>query len=129
LARASAGKSKTEAVVALAKAYRSFILQNPSMYLATVRSVYHRENPDPVMEAASQESVAIALDVLAPYDFNQTQAIHAVRGLRSLVHGFATLEMAGGFGLPIPTDDSFDYLIRLYTAGLEEPPKSVESTE
>ncbi len=43
----------------------------------------------------------------------------AVRGLRSLVHGFATLELAGGFGLPLEMDESFHYLIQTLINGPE----------
>lgn len=44
--------------------------------------------------------------------------IHAVRGLRSIVHGFATLEAGGGFGMPLDRDESFLRLLRAYLAGL-----------
>jgi hypothetical protein len=42
-------------------------------------------------------------------------ALHATRGLRSLVHGFATLEAAGGFGLPLDCDESFRRLVEMFT--------------
>jgi hypothetical protein len=44
--------------------------------------------------------------------------LHAVRGLRSLVHGFATLEVAGGFGMPLDIDESFRRLVELLISGL-----------
>ncbi len=47
-------------------------------------------------------------------------AVHAVRVLRSLVHGFSTLELAGGFGLPLDADESFRILCRMLVAGLRE---------
>jgi len=45
-------------------------------------------------------------------------AIHAVRGLRSIAHGFATLELAGGFGMPLDCEESFLRLLRAYVTGL-----------
>ena len=45
-------------------------------------------------------------------------AIHAVRGLRSIVHGFATLELAGGFVMPLDCDESFCRLMQAFLAGL-----------
>lgn len=42
----------------------------------------------------------------------------AVRGLRSIAHGFATLELAGGFGLPFDPDESFLRLLQAYLVGL-----------
>jgi len=46
-------------------------------------------------------------------------AIHAVRAFRSMIHGFATLEVAGGFGLPQDCDESFHRLINALVAGLK----------
>jgi hypothetical protein len=56
--------------------------------------------------------------VLAPYRLSEEEAIHAIRGLRSIVHGFLSLEVAGGFGMPVDLDASFHWLINLYIAGL-----------
>lgn len=56
--------------------------------------------------------------MLELYGLDEAAAIHAVRGLRSIVHGFATLELAGGFGLPLDCDESFLRLLRAYVAGL-----------
>ncbi len=44
-----------------------------------------------------------------------------MRGLRSIVHGFVSLEMTGGFGMPVGLDASFNWLIRTFIAGLHGP--------
>ena len=36
-----------------------------------------------------------------------------------MVHGFATLEAAGGSGIPADLDESFDRLLRPFVAGLQ----------
>jgi hypothetical protein len=36
------------------------------------------------------------------------------------VHGFATLEISGGFGMPADIDESFARLVELYIAGLQQ---------
>ena len=41
-----------------------------------------------------------------------------MRGLRSLVHGFSILELAGGFGLPLDADESFGVTCQMLVAGL-----------
>jgi hypothetical protein len=51
---------------------------------------------------------------------NGDDAIHAVRALRSLVHGFATLEVSGGFGIPLDLDESFHRLVDLFIAGIQQ---------
>ena len=65
--------------------------------------------------------VAISAPVLAPYDLGPDGAIHAVRGLRAIAHGFATIEQAGGFGLAPDRDESFTRLVRAFIAGLRAP--------
>lgn len=118
LGRAAIGKTKDEAVFALAGTYRSFVGERPGLYAAAVRSSWLREPEDPELRAAEEEAVGIVLAVLASYGLEGEDALHAVRGLRSAVHGFATLEAAGGFGLGLDTDESFRRLLRAFVDGL-----------
>jgi hypothetical protein len=73
---------------------------------------------DVELEAAQERVVQIALAVVASFGLQGNDALHAVRGLRSIVHGFATLEVAGGFGLPLDCDESFRRLITAFINGL-----------
>jgi hypothetical protein len=59
------------------------------------------------------------LAVLASYGLSGDEAIHAARGLRSVAHGFATLEVAGGFGMALDPEESFVRLLRAFAAGLQ----------
>ena len=45
--------------------------------------------------------------------------VPAVRALRSLLHGFVTLERDGGFGMPDDVDASFDAAIELFARALQ----------
>jgi AcrR family transcriptional regulator len=113
--RATAGKSHAEAIVALANAYRAYAGEAPGRYALTLQA------PDPgdqEVQALAQQVVDVVRTVLAPYGLSEEDAIHAIRGLRSLVHGFLSLEVAGGFGMPVDLDASFHWLINLYIAGL-----------
>ena len=118
LGRAAIGKSGDAAVLALCQAYRAFVNERPGLYAATVRSALLTDQPDPELNAAQKDAVDVVLMVLSAYQLNASNAIHAARGLRSLVHGFATLETADGFGIPLDLDISFQQLIQNYTAGL-----------
>lgn len=115
LMRAAVGKAGDEAVIALAQAYRAFVLERPGLYAATVRAP---ATDDAEHQALAGALVATVKAVLAPYRLGDEGVIHAVRGLRAIVHGFATIEQAGGFGLPLETDESFERLLRAYIAGL-----------
>lgn len=115
LARATAGKAGDPALIALATAYRQFAQEHPGRYAAVQRA------PDPAdaeLATVAGEVVAIVTDVLVAYGLQGDDAIHAVRGLRSALHGFVTLEGGGGFGMPLDVDKSFARLVRLFSAGL-----------
>ena len=120
--RATVGKSRAEAIFALANAYRAYAREAPGRYALTLQA------PDPAdqeVQAVAQQVVDVIIAVLAPYGLSEEDAIHAIRGLRSLVHGFIALEVAGGFGMPVDQDASFHWLINLYIAGLEQKARSL----
>jgi hypothetical protein len=48
-----------------------------------------------------------------------------LRGLRSIVHGFATLEESGAFGLPIDMNVSFHTIVMAYIASINKPRRAV----
>jgi hypothetical protein len=73
-------------------------------------------------EAAGAEVVGPILAVLRGYALEGEPAIHAVRAIRSALHGFVSLEREGGFGLPIDIDDSYDILVAMLDAGLAAIP-------
>jgi AcrR family transcriptional regulator len=119
LSRAAAGKAGEEGLIALAEAYRTFVKQRPGLYEATVRS-YRLSDPDNTdLAAAEREGMEPVLAVLASCGIHdREEAIHAARGLRSVAHGFATLEEAGGFGMSVDQDESFRRLVGAYATGL-----------
>ena len=119
LSRAAVGKAGEEGLFALAEAYRTFVKQRLGLYEATVRS-YRLSDPDNAdLAAAEEEAMEPVLAVLASCGVRDgDEAIHAARGLRSVAHGFATLEEAGGFGMSVDQDESFRRLVRVYATGL-----------
>jgi len=112
---ATIGKSGAEAIIALAGAYRTYAKQTPGRYALTLQAP---PPGDQEAQAAAQQVVEVVLAVLAAYKLRDEDAIHAIRGLRSIVQGFITLEMAGGFGIPVDTEASFYWLIQLFVDGL-----------
>jgi len=118
LGRAAIGKAGDEAALALGQTYRAFVKERPGLYAATLRASRLSDPADAELAAAEQEGVDIVVAVLAPYGLRGDDAIHAVRALRSVAHGFASLEASGGFGLALDIDESFRRLIAMFTAGL-----------
>jgi AcrR family transcriptional regulator len=120
LSRAAAGKATDEGIFGLAQAYRGFVKERPGLYAATVRS-YRLSHPDDAQLAqAERRAFEPVLAVLASYGLSGEEAIHAARGLRSVAHGFATLEVAGGFGIALDPEVSFVRLLRAFAAGLRD---------
>ena len=115
---AAIGKSGSAAVLAVAEAYRGYVKDHYGMYMTGLRSSEQQTPIDVELQAAQERVVQIALAVVASFGLQGDDALHAVRGLRSIVHGFATLEVAGGFGLPLDCDESFRRLITAFINGL-----------
>jgi AcrR family transcriptional regulator len=115
LTRATIGKSRDDAVRALAAAYRAFVKRHPGTYAATMVAA---PKNDPAVEAAAGHIVETLLSVLSGYGLDRREGIHAIRAMRSAVHGFAALEIAGGFGIPLDVDKSFDWLVSSLLKGL-----------
>ncbi|RJG18963.1 TetR/AcrR family transcriptional regulator [Paenibacillus thiaminolyticus] len=116
LARAAVGKSGEAAIDAIGFAYVNFVRQHPGVYEATI-SPPDFNNPD--IQAASDSILELLLDVLGEYKYEQADAFHVVRGLRSLLHGFATLEMKQGFRMELERDESLKRMLHTYVRGLE----------
>lgn len=126
ISQAAIGKAGDEAVLAVAQAYRRFVLAHPGSYAATVRAP---APDDAALQRLSQQIIDVVLAVLAPYRLDQTDGMHAVRGLRSIVHGFATLEASGGFGLVLDRDESFRQLLCGFVAGLRAAAESRNASD
>lgn len=112
---AAIGASGAAAIMAATSALRDYALQHPGRYTAAVRA----QNDDDEIRIAGEQIVNLFVRLLAPYQLDKADLIHTVRGLRSLVHGFVALECAGGFGLPIDTEQSFRRLLQTFLTGLE----------
>jgi AcrR family transcriptional regulator len=92
---AVAGRAGKEALVAFAGAYRQYAVSKPGRYAASQLPI------DPDRAAASsghRRSIELSYGVLRAYRLDEPDLTDAVRLVRSTLHGFASLEAAGGFG-------------------------------
>ena len=113
--QAAAGRSGDDAIQALSDAYIQFVRNHPGLYEATSR---FPDSEDKELQEVQESIVRLAVQVLQVYNLEEEQAIHMVRGFRSILHGFATIEQMGGFGLPYDTDKSLAILINTFIKGL-----------
>ena len=115
LREAAMGLVGKNAIVAIANAYRHFAHTHPGVYPFTLRA------PEPAeIELANlaQELVQMLSLVMASLGLAGDDAIHAIRGLRAILHGFVSLEAAASYKMPLELDESFRRLIAAYLDGL-----------
>ncbi len=115
MTQAAAGRSENLAIHAMSNEYRQFAKDHPGLYEAMMRAV---DFEDPDLRRRAEAVVALVVQVLVPYGLDKDDALHAVRGLRSILHGFTSLERSGQFGLPLDLDESFRRLVDTFLAGL-----------
>ena len=114
-AQAAVGRSGPDAVEAIALAYRTYAKAHPGRYAATVVAP---PGDDPDLGEAAAVLLSTVTAVLGGFGLRGRDAIDAVRGLRALMHGFVTLELAGGFALPVDLDESYRRLVRGFAQSL-----------
>ncbi|MNW44961.1 Tetracycline repressor protein class B from transposon Tn10 [compost metagenome] len=104
------------AIHRFAKTYLDFAYAYPGLYDAAQAA----PGPDPALQAAGGRIVDLILRYLGSYSLREDQALHTVRGLRSLIHGFASLERRGAFGLPLELGESLEFNLSLFLSGLDQ---------
>ncbi len=110
---AAMGRSGVDALRALAAAYRDFARARPGTYPLT-----QVVSTGDAWQAASGRALEPFLACLSGMGVEGDDAIHAIRGLRSALHGFILLENSGGFGIDLPVDVSFDRLVSVVVEGI-----------
>lgn len=120
MTQAVIGKSGPDALRSLACAYRDYIKDNPGLYLVTLKASNNQQRKSPELTAMEGKVVSIVQAVLVPYGLIEKDSLHTIRGFRSIVHGFTTIEIAGGFGLSLNRDESFDRIIQMFIDNLEK---------
>jgi AcrR family transcriptional regulator len=119
LIEAAIGKSGADLFMSVAQAFRNYVKEYPDLYISTLRSSGNQAVQDQDLIREEERALKIGLGVMASLGLQGEDAIHALRAFRSTVHGFATLEVAGGFGLPEDCDESFRRLVEALVAGLQ----------
>lgn len=105
---AALGRAQGDALTAVAHAYRDYAKRHPGRYAATVAAP--RDDATEHLAAAAT-AVRVVSATIAGYGLAGEDAIHAIRAVRAALHGFVSLEVGGGFGLPEDVGVSFDRLV------------------
>jgi len=110
---AAVGRTGGDGLAAVADAYRAYALAHPGGYQAL-----QQPGGDPLQRARAAAVVDLLARLLEPWGLSDDDAIHAIRTLRSAMHGFVDLERAGGFALDLPLDESYRRMVAGLAAGL-----------
>lgn len=117
LRNAAVGRSKDDAFMAIALAYRRFAKENPELYKAILRFPACQDSK---LQKAGRDVVRILYQVMEPYHCGEEEAVHFARGFRSALHGFVSLEEAGFFrDGKADTEKSFERLVSRLVSTLE----------
>lgn len=117
IARAAVGRSGADAIFAMSYAYRNWAIQHPGRYDVSQTPPAPGDIED---ETTMMSAIHVITDVLNAYELEGDDSVDAIRALRSIIHGFVSLETSGGFALKADIDRSFDRLIRGFTIALDQ---------
>jgi AcrR family transcriptional regulator len=111
------GRAGSDALAAGAQAMRMYVREHPGRYAAG--NAARPTGPDDPLIPADGRVIASWAAMLRGYRLDSSQEIHALRMLRSILHGFATLEAADGFQIDTDVDASFTWMIDFIDHGLQ----------
>ena len=113
LSTVASGRTRDDAVIAMASAYRSYAHHHPGRYSAFTRMPLGGDDPE--FTAASRAAAEPVIAVLSSYGLDGEDAFYAALEFWAALHGYVLLEMTGVMD-DVDTDAVFtDMVLRLAT--------------
>lgn len=110
------GRTRDDAVLVMAGAYRSYAHHHPGRYSAFTRLPLGGDDPE--YTEATRAAAGPVIAVLASYGLDGEAAFYAALEFWSALHGFVLLEMTGVMG-EVDTDAVFSDMVLRLAAGME----------
>jgi AcrR family transcriptional regulator len=110
------GRTRDDAVMAMASAYRSYAHHHPGRYSAFTRMPLGGDDPE--FTEATRAAATPVISVLASYGLEGENAFYAALEYWSAMHGFVLLEMTGVMN-GIDTDAVFTDMVLRLASGME----------
>jgi AcrR family transcriptional regulator len=110
------GRAGRDALIALLTALRSYATAHPGRYAAANGT--RATGPDDPLPAAGARVVGSIAAALRGYGIADADMVHAIRTIRSTIHGFAMLQQTEGFQYREDPDDTFDWMVQFIDQGL-----------
>lgn len=111
------GRTRDDAVMAMASAYRSYAHHHPGRYSAFTRMPLGGDDPE--FTDATRAAAGPVIAVLASYGLDGEDAFHAALEFWSALHGFVLLEMTGVMNGIVDTDTVFSDMVMRLAAGMQ----------
>jgi hypothetical protein len=122
-----AGRTRDDAVIAMASAYRSYAHHHPGRYSAFTRMPLGGDDPE--FTSASHAAAAPVISVLSSYGLDGEDAFYAALEFWAALHGFVLLEMTGVMdvgmvagedlrAVKVDTDAVFTDMVRRLATGM-----------
>ncbi|OBF26842.1 TetR/AcrR family transcriptional regulator [Mycobacterium sp. ACS4331] len=109
------GRTRDDAVMVMAGAYRSYAHHHPGRYSAFTRMPFGGDDPE--YSAATKDAAAPVIAVLESYGLEGEEAFYAALEFWSAMHGFVLLEMTGVMD-DVDADAVFSDMVLRLTSGL-----------
>ena len=116
MAAAAAGREGVDALRTIASAYRAFATAYPGAYSTILTTPAEQDDAEVYAVFAAQLPPIVAAFERVGVD--HADVIDVIRGFRSALHGYVSLEASGGFGLPGDLDRSFELMVDLLIDGV-----------
>ena len=116
------GRTRDDAVMAMASSYRSYANHHPGRYSAFTRMPLGGDDPE--FTDATRAAATPVIEVLASYGLDGDEAFFAALEFWSAMHGFVLLEMTGVMN-GIDTDAVFTDMVLRLASGMERRSGSV----
>lgn len=110
------GRTRDDAVMVMASAYRSYAHHHPGRYSAFTRMPLGGDDPE--FTDATRAAATPVIEVLASYGLDGDEAFYASLEFWSAMHGFVLLEMTGVMN-GIDTDAVFTDMVLRLASGME----------
>ena len=111
------GRTRDDAVMAMASAYRSYAHHHPGRYSAFTRMPLGGDDPE--FTDATRAAAGPVIAVLASYGLDGEDAFHAALEFWSALHGFVLLEMTGVMNGIVDTDTVFSDMVMRLASGMQ----------
>ncbi|HEY0753964.1 MAG TPA: WHG domain-containing protein [Ktedonobacteraceae bacterium] len=116
MTRALADKSGLDAMFALAEAYRAYAQAHPGLY--ALAEQLHASEKDAELLAVEEAIFACVRTVVAPYQLSAEEINTAILGVRSIIEGFLSLELAGNLHSTVDLAQAFHQVIQAFFKGI-----------